>query len=108
MRVVADTDGWELVETAGEPVASTPPVSATVSTTAPGSGVFRKVADERAEPSCDGAHEALDAKATMATDPAPASGDADETVRLPAPARLPPDLTGDKTRVSVRPKADVA
>ena len=101
MRVVADVDGWELVETAGEPVASTPPVSATISTSAPGSGLFRKLAEE-----------ALDAdlrsdEATTPTGPAP-PGDEEELVRLPGPGRLPPDLTGDKTRVSVRPKADVA
>ena len=99
MRVVADENGWELVDAldAGEPrpaglASSMPPVSATVSSNAPGSGVFRKV------------EEVLDAdEATMATDPAPASDDvldADLDVRLPAPARLPPDLTGDKTRVA--------
>jgi hypothetical protein len=92
MRVVADENGWELVFEVIEQPASVAPVSATVSSNAPGSGVFRKVSDED--------------EATMATDPAPASGEEAEEVRLPAPARLPPDLglppslAGDKTRVA--------
>lgn len=95
MRIVADETGWELLSEAEAPLRvdvgqselapSMPPVSSTVSTSAPGSGVFRKVAEED--------------EATMPTDPAPASGEGDD-VRLPAPARLPPDLTGDKTRVA--------
>jgi hypothetical protein len=89
MRVVADENGWELkleesTETA-DLAPSMPPVSATVATTAPGSGVFRKVDDD---------------EATMPTDP-PASEESDALeVRLPPPARLPPDLSGDKTRVA--------
>lgn len=89
MRVVADENGWELVADIQVEPASVAPVSSTVSSNAPGSGVFRKVAEE-----------SLDADATMPTEPAPPSGDEDEDVRLPAPARLPPDLTGDKTRVA--------
>lgn len=96
MRVVADENGWELVESLDEVELqpSVAPVSATVSSNAPGSGVFRKVSEECAD------------EAMMATDPAPASGDEAEDVRLPAPARLPPDLglppelPGDKTRVA--------
>lgn len=101
MRVVADENGWELVDAldAGEPrpaelaASSMPPAPATISSNAPGSGVFLRVGED-----------VLDADlrsddATMATDPAPASGEEDH-VRLPAPARLPPDLVGDKTRVA--------
>ena len=102
MRIVADETGWEMVDSLGmaDPRsaevadASMPPVSATVSSNAPGSGVFRKVAEE--------------SETATATDPAPAI-DADPAagdVRLPAPARLPPDLgvpadvAGEKTRVA--------
>ncbi|MBL8741394.1 MAG: hypothetical protein JNK04_09875 [Myxococcales bacterium] len=88
MRVVVDVDGWELLETASEPASSTPPISSDTAGKAPGSGVFRKVVED---------------EATMPTDPAPApAGELDPSldVRLPGPARLPPDLTGDKTRVA--------
>jgi len=116
MNVVADENGWELMETdskdalfdsSSSQLASIQPASNNPASTVPGSGVFRKVDGVAAE--ADGvaaeaaaaehvAAEAVDA-ATMPTDPAPAFGD-EEAVRLPSPGRLPSDLTGVKTRVA--------
>jgi hypothetical protein len=100
MNVVADENGWELMETDSKGVAvdltsstqpsSIQPASNNPASTVPGSGVFRKV---------DGVAAEVEDAATMPTDPAPASGD-EEEVRLPSPGRLPSDLAGDKTRVA--------